>query len=136
MQALALDTIPKLYERQSTIEYMKVNAATIYSGLWEKIADQNKNVRQLALQNFVWLSQAQGSQGYVYLMKAAKNFAQRENRSPFTELVNSLNKKWDIDLRYLALQLLNCLIVKCPEERLLAAFLARLESIGLYDELR
>ena len=56
VQALALDTIPKLYERQSTIEYMKLNAATIYSGLWEKLADNNKNVRQLALQNFVWLS--------------------------------------------------------------------------------
>lgn len=93
-------------------------------------------MRQLALQNFVWLSQAQGAQGHGYIMKAAKNFALRENKSQFSELVNSLNKKWDIELRYLALQLLNCLVVKCPDEKQLTAFLARLESIGLYDELR
>jgi len=45
IQALALDVIPKLYERQSTIDYMNRNSSTIYGGLWEKIADKNKSVR-------------------------------------------------------------------------------------------
>jgi len=58
------------------------------------------------------------------------------NKSPFTELIYSLNKKWEVELRYLALQLINCLIVKCPSDKKLSQFLARLENIGLYDELR
>jgi hypothetical protein len=36
-------------------------------------------------------------------VKAANNFARRQNKSPFTELVFSLNKKWDVELRFLAL---------------------------------
>lgn len=82
---------------------MKQNT-NIYLSMWEKIADSNKNVRQLALQNMVWLSQAQGIEGFSYITKAANNFARRCNKSPFTELVFSLNKnKWEIDLVTLAL---------------------------------
>lgn len=55
IQAVALDTIPRLYERQSTIDFMKQNTF-IYLQMWEKISDNNKNVRQLAIQAMVWLS--------------------------------------------------------------------------------
>ena len=71
--------------------------------MWEKIADNNKQLRQLALQNLVWLSQAQGTQGHTLIVKAATNYARRINKSPFIELVFSLNKKWELDLRFLAL---------------------------------
>lgn len=135
IQAVALDSIPRLYERRSTIEFMRKNS-NIFNDLWKKVNDGNKNVRQLALQNFVWLSQVMGTEGHNYIVKGANNYARQQNKSPFTELVYSLNKKWDIDLRYLALQLINCLIVKCPSEKKLSQFLARLENIGLYDELR
>lgn len=72
----------------------------------------------------------------MLIVKAATNFARRNNKSPFTELINSLNLKWDVETRYLALQLINCLMVRCSSEKKLAQFVARLENIGLYDELR
>lgn len=135
VQAVALNSIPRLYERDSTMEYMKKNS-TIFTQMWVKINDSNKNVRMLALQNFVWLTQALGTSGYNYIVKGANNYARQQNKSPFTELVYSLSKKWDDDLRLLALQLINVLVVKCPSEKKLAQLLARLENIGLYDELR
>ena len=85
----------------------------------------------------IWLSQAQGSEGFIYIVKAANNYARQKNKSPFTELVASLKKdKWDVDLVAVALQLINFLLVKCPSDKKMATLLARLENIGLYDELR
>ena len=81
-------------------------------------------------------SKENGTAGHGYIMKAATSFARRKNKSPFTELINCLNPKWNDDIRYYALQLINCLIVKCPSEKKLAQFLARLENIGLYSELQ
>lgn len=69
-------------------------------------------------------------------MKAGTNMARRNNKSPFVELIQSLNKVWDTELRFFALLLINQLIVKAPSEKTLAKFLARLENLGLYDELR
>lgn len=70
------------------------------------------------------------------MMRAATNFARRHYKSPFTELVHSLNAKWNDDIRLQALMLINLLIVKCPSEKKQSQFLARLENIGLYNELR
>ena len=72
---------------------------------------------------------------FTYITKAATNFARRQNKSPFVELIYSLNKKWDVEVRHLAIQLINCLIVKCSSEKKVSKFIARLENIGLYDEL-
>ena len=69
-------------------------------------------------------------------MNAATNYAKRNNKSPFGEIINSLNKKWDTELRYVTLLLINCIIVKSPSEKKLSKFLARLENLGIYDELR
>ena len=52
------------------------------------------------------------------------------------ELIYSLNKIWDNELRFFAMLLINQLIVKSPSENKLAKFLASLENIGFYDELR
>jgi hypothetical protein len=57
-------------------------------------------------------------------------------KSPFTELVCSLSTKWELESRLTSLMLINALIIKCPSEKKLSSFLARLENIGLYDELR
>lgn len=89
----------------------------------------------MALQCFVTLSQKLGP-STMLIVKTATNFARRNNRSPFTELVHSLNLKWDVETRFYALQLINSLIVRCPSEKKIAQFVARLENIGLYDELR
>lgn len=107
-----------------------------YTLIWEKIDDMHNRVRHSALQNLVYLAQAQNSKGYTYIVKAATNYGRRMNKSPFTELIFSMNTKWDTEIRLLALQLINALIIKCPNESKLAKFIARLENIGLCDELR
>jgi hypothetical protein len=81
-------------------------------------------------------SKENGTAGHGYISKAATSFARRKLKSPFAELVHCLNPKWNDDIRYAALQLINCLIVKSPSEKKLAQFLARLENIGLYNELQ
>jgi hypothetical protein len=93
-------------------------------------------VRQLALQNLLYLCQVQNHKGYTFIVKAATNFARRMCKSPFTELVCSLSTKWELESRLTSLMLINAMIIKCPNEKKLASFLARLENIGLYDELR
>ena len=108
----------------------------IYTALWEKLNVKHIDIRLMALQNFVWLCQFQGPIGQSYIRKAAENYAQRHHKSPFTELIHSLNRVWDKEVRISALQLINGLIVKCPTEKKLAKFLAHLENIGLYEELR
>ena len=69
-------------------------------------------------------------------MQAAKNCARRSDKSPLEELVVSLNRKWDLEVRHAALLLINCVIVKSPSEKSRAKFIACLENLGLYDELR
>lgn len=121
-------------EQTSAIDFLNKNSL-LYLNLWEKVNENNKQVRQMALQCFVTLSQKLGP-STMLIVKTATNFARRNNRSPFTELVHSLNLKWDVETRFYALQLINSLIVRCPSEKKIAQFVARLENIGLYDELR
>jgi len=108
----------------------------LFTNLYEKMDSQNQRIRYQTHMVFVWLCQHISSGAFQIIMKAATNFARRHNKSPFVELIISLNKKWDTELRYVTLLLINCIIVKCPSEKKIAAFLARLENLGLYDELR
>jgi hypothetical protein len=130
----ALESVPKLLELASSLDWLK-NHSDLILQLYEKVSDSNQKSRYLALQLFVMLCQAMNTSCFAYITKAATNFARRQNKSPFVELIYSLNKKWDVELRHLAIQLINCLIVKCSSEKKVAQFLARLENIGLYDEL-
>lgn len=72
-------------------------------------------------------------------MKAATNQAYKSNKAPFDELILSLSESNPNDpnhtLRYLTLTFINLIIYKAPSERKKAQFLARLENLGLYDEL-
>ena len=74
-----------------------------YTLIWEKIDDMHSRVRHSALQNLVYLAQAQNSKGHTYIVKAATNYGRRMNKSPFTELIFSMNTKWDTEIRLLAL---------------------------------
>ena len=108
----------------------------LFTNLYEKMDSQNQRIRYQTHMVFVWLCQSLSSGAFQIIMKAATNFARRNNKSPFVELIISLNKKWDTELRYVTLLLINCIIVKSPSEKKLSKFLARLENLGLYDELR
>ena len=76
-----------------------------------------------------------GSIGYNLVTKAATNSAQGSNRAAFDELIESLS--WNQpQLRLEVLTLINLLIYTAPSEKKKAQFLARLENLGLIDELR
>lgn len=42
----------------------------------------------------------------------------------------------DVELKVKILTFINWMIFKCPNEKKLCKFLARLENLGMYDELR
>lgn len=67
--------------------------------------------------------------------KAAITTARSSNQSPFSQLTACLAVN-DLELRISTLTLLNWLLFKCPNEKKLCKFLARLENMGVYDELR
>jgi hypothetical protein len=96
-----MDILGKLFDQPSAVDFINKNSL-LYLNLWEKINEPYKQVRQLALQCLVTLSQKQGPSSQL-VVKAATNFARRNNKSPFTELVNSLNLKWEVETRYAAL---------------------------------
>ena len=131
----ALSIIHRLLGSESTIEYMK-KKPDLFTNIYEKMDSQQQRVRYQTLMIFVWLCQNISQNSFQIIMKAATNMARRNNKSPFVELIQSLNKVWDTELRFFALLLINQLIVKAPSEKTLAKFLARLENLGLYDELR
>lgn len=135
IQVEVLKTITKLYEQPATLDFINANPL-IYTTLWEKINSKSVDIRNMALLSFGWLCRFQGPIGYNYILKAAQNYAKQMNKSPFTELIYSMNKTWETKVRARALELINALIVKCPSEKKLAKFLAHLENIGLYEELR
>ena len=67
--------------------------------------------------------------------KAAINNSRRNNKSPYSVFLNALGYN-DLDLKINVLTLINWMIFKCPSEKKLCKYLARLENIGIYDELR
>jgi hypothetical protein len=67
--------------------------------------------------------------------KAAINTARRVNQSPYASLLNSLSIN-DIELKVNILTLINWLLFKCPSESKMCKFIARMENLGIYDDLR
>jgi hypothetical protein len=67
--------------------------------------------------------------------KAAITTARRQNQSPFSTLTGCLTIN-DLELRIQVLTLINWMLFKCPSEKKLCKFLARLENMGVYDDLR
>jgi len=72
---------------------------------------------------------------YDNITKAAINNGRKNNRSPFILLITSMQTN-DIELKIAILTLINWMFFKCPSEKKLCKFQARLENLGIYDELR
>ena len=113
---IALSIIHRLLSFESTIEYMK-KKPDLFTNLYEKMDSQQQRVRYQTLMIFVWFCQNISQNTFQIIMKAATNFARRNNKSLFVELIVSLNKVWDTELRFFALLLINQLIVKSPSEK-------------------
>ena len=78
---------------------------------------------------------SKGAYAFNLITKAATNQAQKNNKAPFDELILSLSMSDQPFLRLVVLQFINLIIYKAPSERKKAQFLARLDNLGLYDEL-
>ena len=132
---IAISIVHKLLGFDYGMEYMK-KKPDLFTNLYEKMDSQQQRVRYQTLMVLIWFCQNVSQNAFQIIMKSATNFARRNNKSPFVELIQSLNKHWDTEVRFFALLLINQLIVKAPSEKQMAKFLARLENLGLYDELR
>ena len=131
----ALDAIPVLFEVDVALQYMK-QRQKLFTQIYEQMDSRDKHIRRKALMVFISLCASLDSSAFQIVMQAAKNCARRSDKSPLEELVVSLNRKWDLEVRHAALLLINCIIVKSPSEKSRAKFIACLENLGLYDELR
>ena len=78
---------------------------------------------------------AKGANAFNLVTKAATNQANKSNKAPYDELITSLSNSSNPQLQYFTLTLINLIIYKAPSEKKKAQFLARLENLGLYDEL-
>ena len=74
---------------------------------------------------------AKGANAFNLVTKAATNQANKSNKAPYDELITSLSNTSNPQVQYL----INLIIYKAPSEKKKAQFLARLENLGLYDEL-
>src|SRR5258706_12739315 len=95
----------------------------------------NLEVRKQLIGIFIGLCKIMHG-AYESINKASIINARGNNRSPFAILLNSLNQNNDVELKVNVLTLINWMMFKCPTEKKLCKFIARLENIGLYDELR
>ena len=131
----ALDAIPAFFEAEPALQYMK-QRQKLFTQIYEQMDSRDGLVRRKTHEVFISLCASLGCSAFGIITQAAKNCASRANKTPLAELVVSLNRKWDIEVRHTALLLINCIIVKSPGEKGRAKFVARLENLGLYDELR
>ena len=72
--------------------------------------------------------------GFTIVTKAAQNSAQGCQKAVFDDLIESLSMHND-KLALEALTLINLLIFTAPSKKKRSQFLARLENLGLYEEL-
>lgn len=78
---------------------------------------------------------SKGAYAFNLITKAATNQAHKSRKAPFDDLILSLSMTDLPQLRLATLAFINLIIYKAPSEKKKAQFLARLENLGLYDEL-
>ena len=106
----------------------------LISKLFDLTNHQSVEVKKQALGILIGLCKCMKS-AFQCINKAAINTARRVNQSPYANLLNSLGLP-DIDLKINILTLINWMMFKCPSERKMAKFIARMENLGIYDDLR
>ena len=107
-----------------------------FTALYLFMSHRNHGIRAGACQMFnqILAKLSRGTVGYNLITKAAINQAQGSNRAPFDELIESLSMN-SLELRVEVLTLINLIVYISPSQRKKAQFLARLENMGLYDEM-
>jgi hypothetical protein len=72
-------------------------------------------------------------ESFDYINIAAKNNAIKYGKTPFSNIIDSLSVN-DLELKVNALTFINWMLFKCPTEKKMKKFLARLENLGLFEE--
>ena len=129
-----LKCLSQLFVYINGVEYLK-QRPHLFIRLWEMVHYNNIEVRKQLLGIFIGLCKIMHG-AYERINKASIINARSNNRSPFAILLNSLNQNNDVELKVNVLTLINWMMFKCPSEKKLCKFIARLENIGIYDELR
>lgn len=91
-------------------------------------------VRKIVVSIFIGLCKCMKG-AFDFINKAAVNSARRSNNSPYSTLMACLAVT-DLEMRIGVLTLINWLLFKCPSDKKNCKFLARLENMGVYDDLR
>ena len=117
----------------SGVEFLR-QRPHLFTRLYDLVSSPAGEVRKHVLGIMIGLCKCMRG-AFHCVNKAAINTARRANQSPYASLLNCLSAQ-DVDLRINALTLINWLVFKCPSERKAAKFLARLENLGVFDDLR
>ena len=115
------------------VEYL-TQRPHLFIKLFELINHSFPDIKKQILGIFIGLIKCMPG-SYDSINKAAINNAKRNNRSPYAVLLNALSYN-DSDLKINVLTFINWMMFKCPSEKKLAKFIARLENLGIYDEMR
>jgi len=91
-------------------------------------------VRKLVVTIFIGVCKCMKG-AFDCINRAAVNVARRASQSPYSTLLSCLAAS-DLELKIGVLTLVNWMLFKCPSEKKLCKFLARLENMGVYDDLR
>lgn len=133
------EIVPHFFKFQSARELIK-GKLDFFTALYQFMDHKMPQLRSIACQCFcsIIMKLSKGAHAFNLITKAATNQAYKNNKAPFDELILSLSiaEPPNHILRLLTLQFINLIIYKAPSERKKAQFLARLENLGLYDELQ
>ena len=75
------------------------------------------------------------TEGFDAINRTIVNMAKKFNSSPYVIILQGITFD-DIDLKISIISFLNWMIFSCPSQKKLVKFLARLENLGIYDDLR
>ena len=106
------------------VEYLR-QRPQLFIKLFELVNHASVDVKKQVLGIFIGLCKCMNG-SFICINKAAINVARRDKISPYATLLNALGIQ-DNELRVNILTLLNWMIVKCPSEKKLCRFLARME---------
>ena len=75
------------------------------------------------------------SEGFDAVNRTIVNMAKKFSSSSYVIILQGFTLD-DIDLKIYIISFINWMIFTCPSQKKLAKFLARLENLGIYDDLR
>ena len=128
--------MPRLFSFEAARNFIK-GKLDFFTALYQFMDNEQPKLRELAALMFVKIISKipKGAYAFNLITKAATNQAQKSNKAPYDELICSLSNTANPQLQYNTLNFINLIIYKAPSEKKKAQFLARLENLGLYDEL-